>query len=130
MPDFGVGADVPEYLWFFLFYFLKYLLYKFDLQNVFKFEAFWYVIQPMQIELYLKECTGNKLLLIKIWGIHGSDYEECHLLEYKTPVHTSQEAHYVSAKKPSLLILCKISGYHDGDYEECRLLWCDAVWLL
>jgi hypothetical protein len=32
--------------------------------------------------------TGNR---IKVWGFHGSDYEECRLLGYKTPVSTTQE---------------------------------------
>jgi hypothetical protein len=53
---------------------------------------------------------------------HGGDYEECHLLGYRNPVHTSQETHYVSAAGPSRLILCKILGFHGGDYEECCLL--------
>jgi hypothetical protein len=30
-------------------------------------------------------------------GLYSGDYEECHLLEYKTPVRTSQETHYFSA---------------------------------
>jgi hypothetical protein len=58
----------------------------------------------------------------RIWCFHGSDYEEWRLLGYKTPVHTSQETHYVSATKPSRLILCKIWGFYCGDYEEWRLL--------
>jgi hypothetical protein len=44
----------------------------------------------------------------KIWSFHGSDYEECRLLGYKTPVRTSQETHYVSATDTSQLMLCKI----------------------
>jgi hypothetical protein len=39
---------------------------------------------------------------------HGGDYEECRLLVYKSPVHTSQEIHYVSATEAGRLILCKI----------------------
>jgi hypothetical protein len=58
----------------------------------------------------------------KIWGFHGSDYEESHLLGYKNPVCTSQETHYVSATESSRLMLCKIWGFHGGDYEECSLL--------
>jgi hypothetical protein len=69
-------------------------------------------------------------MLCKIWGFHGDDYEECRLLGYKTPVHTSQETHYVSSTEASRLMLCKIWGFHDDDYEECRLLGCYAVWLL
>jgi hypothetical protein len=58
----------------------------------------------------------------KIWGSHGSDYEECRLLGYKNPVPTSQETHYVSTTQSSQLMLCKIWGSHGSDYEECRLL--------
>jgi hypothetical protein len=58
----------------------------------------------------------------KIWGFHGSDYEECRLLGYKHPVHTSQETEYISATELSQLMLCKIWCFHGGDYEECRLL--------
>jgi hypothetical protein len=32
-------------------------------------------------------------MLCKISGFHGGDYEECRLLGYKYPVHTSQETH-------------------------------------
>jgi hypothetical protein len=59
-----------------------------------------------------------------IWGIHGGDYEECHLLGYKNPVHTSHETHYVSVTESSQLMVCKIWAFHGGDYEECRLLGC------
>jgi hypothetical protein len=51
----------------------------------------------------------------KIWGFHGSDYEE-------SSVRTSQETLDVSAIESSQLILCKIWGIRGGDYEECRLL--------
>jgi hypothetical protein len=47
-------------------------------------------------------------LLCKISSFHGCGYEECRLLGYKNPVHTSQETHYVSATEPSWLMLCKI----------------------
>jgi hypothetical protein len=57
----------------------------------------------------------------KTSGFHGGDYEECRLLGYKTPVHTSQETQYISTTQPRQLIPCKISGFHGGDYE-CRLL--------
>jgi hypothetical protein len=67
---------------------------------------------------------------IKISDFHGSDYEECRLLEYKNPVRTSKETHYVSVTETSRLILCKILGFHSSDYEECRLLGCYAVWFL
>jgi hypothetical protein len=58
----------------------------------------------------------------KIWGFHGSDYEEWRLLGYKTPVRTSQETHYVSATQLSQLMLRKIWGFHGDEYEEWRLL--------
>jgi hypothetical protein len=61
-------------------------------------------------------------MLCKILSFHDSDYEECRLLEYKTPFHTLQEAHYVSATESSQLMLCKILSFHDSDYEEWRLL--------
>jgi hypothetical protein len=66
----------------------------------------------------------------KIWGFHGGDYEKCRLLEYRNPVRTAQETHYVSATESSRLMLCKICGFHGGDYEECRLLECSTVWLV
>jgi hypothetical protein len=62
--------------------------------------------------------------MCKILGVHGSDYGECRLLGYKTPVRTSQETHYVSTSESSELMLCKIWGFHDGGYEEWRLLGC------
>jgi hypothetical protein len=65
-----------------------------------------------------------------IWAFHGSDYEECRLLGYKNPVHTSQETHYVLATESSRLMLCKIWSFHGGDYEEFWLLGCYAVRLL
>jgi hypothetical protein len=60
--------------------------------------------------------------IMKYLRFHGSDYEECLLLGYKTPVRTSQETHYVSATESSQLMLCKIWGVHNSDYEECLLL--------
>jgi hypothetical protein len=67
----------------------------------------------------------------KICVFHDSgDYEVCRLLEYKNPVRTSQETHYISATEPSRWMLCKIRGFHcGGDYEGCCLLgflspWC------
>jgi hypothetical protein len=61
----------------------------------------------------------SQLMLCKIWGFHGSDYEECRLLGYKNPARTSQETHYVSATESSQLMLCKIWGFHGSDYEQC-----------
>jgi hypothetical protein len=57
--------------------------------------------------------------------VGGTEYiigfEECRLLGYRNPVHTTQETHYVSATNPSQLMLCKISGFRGSDYEECLL---------
>jgi hypothetical protein len=61
-------------------------------------------------------------MLHKIWGFRGCDYEECSLLGYKIPVHTSQGIHYISATHHSRLMLCKIWGFHAGDEEDCCLL--------
>jgi hypothetical protein len=44
----------------------------------------------------------------KSLSFHGSDYEDCRLLEYKNPVRTSQETQYVSATEHSQLMLRKI----------------------
>jgi hypothetical protein len=60
--------------------------------------------------------------LCNICGFHGGHHEECRLLGYKNPVHTSQETHYVSSTESSQLMLCKIWGFHGSDYEECCLL--------
>jgi hypothetical protein len=74
-------------------------------------------------ETYCLSATeSSQLMLCKIWGVHGFDYEECRLLGYKAPVRTSQETHYVSATELSQLMLCKIWGPYGFDYEECRLL--------
>jgi hypothetical protein len=72
--------------------------------------------------LFAKHTVVNRKKPCKICGFHGSDYEECHLLVYKTPVCTSQGTHYVSVTESSQLMLCKICGFHSSDYEECRLL--------
>jgi hypothetical protein len=48
------------------------------------------------------------IYIYKILRFHGSDYEECRLLGYKNPVHTSRETHYFSTTDASRLILCKI----------------------
>jgi hypothetical protein len=57
---------------------------------------------------YVSATESSRLKLCKICGFHGGDYEECRLLGYENPVHTSQETHYVSATEPSRLMLCKI----------------------
>jgi hypothetical protein len=90
---------------------------------------------------YVSATLLSRLMPSKIRGFHGGDYEEWHLLGYKSPVRTSQETHYVSATELSQLMLCKIQGFPGGDYEGCCLLgyinpeeWCLLgyydVWLL
>jgi hypothetical protein len=44
-------------------------------------------------------------MLFKIWGFHGSDYEEYRLLGYNNPVHTSQVTHYISVTESNRLML-------------------------
>jgi hypothetical protein len=46
-------------------------------------------------------------MLCKIWGFHGGDCEECRLLGYKSPVHTSQQTHYVCITETSLLMVLR-----------------------
>jgi hypothetical protein len=79
-------------------------------------------VRTSQETHYLSATESNQLMLCKIWGFQGGDYEECRLLGYKTLVRTSQETHYLSTTESSRLMLCTIWGFHDGDYEECRLL--------
>jgi hypothetical protein len=64
----------------------------------------------------------KRLWQSKIWGFHGSEYEECGLLGYKNPGRTSQETRYTSVTKSRRLMLCRMWGFHCCDYEECRLL--------
>jgi hypothetical protein len=71
---------------------------------------------------YVSATQPSRLMLCKIWGDQGGDYEECRVLRYKDPVLTSQEAHFISTTESTLLMLCKIWGFYGGDYEECRLL--------
>jgi hypothetical protein len=40
---------------------------------------------------YVSASEPSRLMLCKIWDFPGGDYEECRLLEYKTPVRTSEE---------------------------------------
>jgi hypothetical protein len=79
---------------------------------------------------YVSSTESSQLMLCKIWGYYGGDYEECRLLKYKNPVRTAQETYYVSSTERSRLMLCNIWGFHGGDYEEFRLLGCGAVWIL
>jgi hypothetical protein len=84
----------------------------------------WYKnpVRTSQETHYVSATEPSRLMLCKIWGIHGGDYEDCRLLANKNPVPTSQETHYVSATEFSQLMLCKIWCFHEGGYERCRLL--------
>jgi hypothetical protein len=57
---------------------------------------------------YVSATESSQLMLCKICGFHGGDYEECCLLGYEKPVRISQETHYVPSTEPSRLMLCKI----------------------
>jgi hypothetical protein len=64
------------------------------------------ILFPQCLDVYTRVCSTNEAKIIyttlqkimyfleniscpsKIWGFHDSDYEECRLLGYKTPVHT------------------------------------------
>jgi hypothetical protein len=82
----------------------------------------WAIYNGMFKQITVTIETFAQYVWSTIWGVHGSDYEECRLLGYKNSVRTSQETYYVSATKSSQLMLCKIWGVHGSDYEECRLL--------
>jgi phosphomannomutase len=72
--------------------------------------AFWgymNLVGTSQETHYVSATEPSQLMLCKIWGSHGGDYEEC-LLGYKNPVRTSQETHYLSATESSKLMLCNI----------------------
>jgi hypothetical protein len=87
-------------------------------------------VRTSQKTHYISATESSRLMLCRISGCHGSDYEECRLLGYKNTVRTSQETHYVSTTHSSRFMLCKIWGFHGGNYEELRLLGCYAMWLL
>jgi hypothetical protein len=57
---------------------------------------------------YVSATELSRLMLCKIRGFHGGDFDECRLLGCRNPVRTTQETHYVSATEPSRLMLCKI----------------------
>jgi hypothetical protein len=65
-------------------------------------------VRTSQEAHYLSATQSSQLMLCKIWGFHGDDYEEFRLLRYKNPVRTTQETHYVPAIEISRLMLCKI----------------------
>jgi hypothetical protein len=85
-------------------------------------------VRTSQETHYISATEPSQLMLYKIRGFHGSDYEEC-LLGYKKPVRTSQETRYVSATESGQYMLFKIWGFHGGDNEDCCLPGYDyAVW--
>jgi hypothetical protein len=57
---------------------------------------------------YVSVTELSRLMLCKILGFHGGDYDECRLLGYKNPFRISHETHYVSVTESSRLMLCKI----------------------
>jgi hypothetical protein len=57
---------------------------------------------------YLSTTEPGQLMLRKILGFHGDDYEECRLLGYKNPFRNPQETHYISTKGLNQLKLCKM----------------------
>jgi hypothetical protein len=88
-----------------------------------------YPVHTSQETHYVSATEPSWLMLRKIWGFHGGDYDECSLFGHENLIHTSQETQYVTATEPSRLLLCKIWGFHGSDYEEYRLLgWmpCDS----
>jgi hypothetical protein len=90
-----------------------------------RFEVFTGYKNPLRTSQethYVCATKPSRLILRKIWGFHGGDYEECRLLGYKNPPRTSQETHNVCATEPGRLMLGKIWGFHGADYEESRLL--------
>jgi IS4 transposase len=50
-------------------------------------------VRTSQETHYSSITESNRLMLFKIRGVHGGDYEVCRLQGYKNPVCTSQEAH-------------------------------------
>jgi hypothetical protein len=64
-------------------------------------------VRTSQETHYFSATESSRLMLCKICGFHGGNYEECRLLGYKIPVRTSQETYLFSATEPSQLMLCK-----------------------
>jgi hypothetical protein len=85
--------------------------------------VFWDIntVRISQETHYVSATKHSRLILCKIWGFQGGDYEECRLLGYKHSSYlTGNTLRF--ATQHSRLILCKIWGSHGNDYEECRLL--------
>jgi hypothetical protein len=70
-----------------------------------------------------KGFVSMQVVLCKIWGFLGGDYDELCILGFKIPFRTSQETYYFSSVNPSWLMLYKAWGFQSNGYEECRLLW-------
>jgi hypothetical protein len=51
-------------------------------------------VRTSQETHYVSATESSQLMICKICGFHGGDYEECRLLGHKNPVRTSQETHY------------------------------------
>jgi hypothetical protein len=65
-------------------------------------------------------------MLCKIWGFHGSDYEECLLECYAASNARTDvsEEHIASIIRVTRIgeLGTRFVGFHGGEYEECRLL--------
>jgi hypothetical protein len=85
------------------------------------FCAYKHIIVVRCFEGYI-HVVQNSTHLYRIGGVLGGEYEECRLLGYGNPAHSSQETLYVSTTEPNRLMPCNIWGFHGGDYEVCHLL--------
>jgi hypothetical protein len=58
---------------------------------------------------HVSATESSRLMLCKILGFHGGDYEECRLLGYKNPVRTSFTGDTLRlCYRVQPLMLCKI----------------------
>jgi hypothetical protein len=76
----------------------------------------------LQERYYVSTTKPSQLMLCKIWGYRGGNYEECRLLGCKKPISYITGNTLCRLTEPCWLMICKIWGYHGGDYEECRVL--------
>jgi hypothetical protein len=100
-------------------------LQKISFSNILSFHSCLWYKKPVctsQETHYVSTTESSQLMLCKIWGFYGNDYEECRLLGYNYRVLTSEKTHYVSVTEPSRLMLHNIWSSHGWSYEECRLL--------
>jgi hypothetical protein len=77
---------------------------------------------------YVSATESSQLMLRKIGGFHGGDYEECRLLGYKT-VRTLQETHYTTSTEHSQLMVCKIEVFTVVNMKNA-VFWGDTMWPL